>query len=328
MWDEPAHIAAGMEWLSRGRYTYEPQHPPLARVAAAIGPYLGGARTIGQPKIYDEGRALLGEGAHYRRMLTLARLGMLPFLWVMLAVCAAWGARAVGPTGGALAVVFAATNPNLLAHAGIAGTDLAPAALAAAALFAWMRWREESTLASRAPLRRCGRPCRGSEVLGARLSRPCPAARRGRAPVRAARRASARLALHSVAPGDRRLRRSSARAVGDLSVRRRPHRAWWHLGARAGALSRRATLPPACEWRPSRLSSRPRVAARLVVLLPRRTRREDATPAAHARHRRRRRECARRAHGALARARSPRRALAPCSSSRSCRTSTSACASC
>ena len=145
MWDEPAHIAAGMEWLSRGRYTYEPQHPPLARVAAAIGPYLGGARTIGQTKIFDEGRALLGEGAHYRRMLTLARLGMLPFLWVMLGVCAVWGFRAAGPAGGALAVVFAATNPNLLAHAGVAGTDLAPAALAALALFAWMRWREEPT---------------------------------------------------------------------------------------------------------------------------------------------------------------------------------------
>ena len=145
MWDEPAHIAAGMEWLSRGRYTYEPQHPPLARVAAAIGPYLGGARTIGQPKIFNEGRALLGEGAHYRRMLTLARLGMLPFLWVMLGVCAVWGLRAAGPAAGALAVVFAATNPNLLAHAGVAGTDLAPAALAALALFAWMRWREEPT---------------------------------------------------------------------------------------------------------------------------------------------------------------------------------------
>jgi len=146
MWDEPAHIAAGMEWLSRGQYTYEPQHPPLARVAAAIGPYLAGARTIGQPKIFGEGVALLGDGAHYRRMLTLARLGMLPFLWVMLAVCAAWGVRAVGPPGGALALAFAATNPNLLAHAGIAGTDFAPAALAAAALFAWMRWREERTV--------------------------------------------------------------------------------------------------------------------------------------------------------------------------------------
>jgi hypothetical protein len=147
MWDEPAHLAAGMEWLSRGQYTYEPQHPPLARVAAALGPYLAGARTIGRPKMYGEGVALLGDGAHYRRMLTLARLGMLPFLWVMLAVCVAWGVRTAGPSGGALAALFVATNPNLLAHAGIAGTDFAPAAFAAAALFAWMRWREKPTTA-------------------------------------------------------------------------------------------------------------------------------------------------------------------------------------
>src|SRR5437899_1597339 len=30
--DEPAHIACGMQWLDRGVYLYEPQHPPLARV--------------------------------------------------------------------------------------------------------------------------------------------------------------------------------------------------------------------------------------------------------------------------------------------------------
>jgi hypothetical protein len=29
--DEPAHIAAGMEWLDEGRYSYEEQHAPLGR---------------------------------------------------------------------------------------------------------------------------------------------------------------------------------------------------------------------------------------------------------------------------------------------------------
>ena len=43
-WDEPAHIAAGLEWLQRGEYNFEPLHPPLARIAAAVGPYLAGAR--------------------------------------------------------------------------------------------------------------------------------------------------------------------------------------------------------------------------------------------------------------------------------------------
>src|SRR5690348_6182206 len=45
--DEPAHIACGMEWLDRGVYRYEAQHPPLARMAAAIGPYLMGKRSQG-----------------------------------------------------------------------------------------------------------------------------------------------------------------------------------------------------------------------------------------------------------------------------------------
>ena len=79
-------------------------------------------------------------------MLFLARLGMLPFFGLLLAVCAAWGARVAGPPGAALATLFAAANPNLLAHAGIAGTDMAPAACVAAAMFAWMRWREHPSL--------------------------------------------------------------------------------------------------------------------------------------------------------------------------------------
>ena len=145
-WDEPATIATGMEWLSTGTYQYEAQHPPLARVASALLPYLRGARSTGNASMYDEGRTLLGEGAQYRRTLFLARLGMLPFFWLLLAVCAMWGARVAGPPGAALATLFAACNPNLLAHAGIAGTDLAPAAFVAAALFAWTRWREESSL--------------------------------------------------------------------------------------------------------------------------------------------------------------------------------------
>ena len=34
-WDEPAHIAGGMELLDRGSYTYDYKNPPLARVVLA-----------------------------------------------------------------------------------------------------------------------------------------------------------------------------------------------------------------------------------------------------------------------------------------------------
>jgi hypothetical protein len=41
-WDEPWHIACGMQLLHRGVYGYETMHPPLARVAAALPLYLAG----------------------------------------------------------------------------------------------------------------------------------------------------------------------------------------------------------------------------------------------------------------------------------------------
>ena len=45
-WDEPIHIAAGMEWLEKHQYTYEPLHPPLARVMCALGLYMDGVRGV------------------------------------------------------------------------------------------------------------------------------------------------------------------------------------------------------------------------------------------------------------------------------------------
>jgi hypothetical protein len=48
-WDEPEHLAAGLELLDKGHYEYDTEHPPLARVLLAIGPYLAGARSFGTP---------------------------------------------------------------------------------------------------------------------------------------------------------------------------------------------------------------------------------------------------------------------------------------
>ena len=82
--DEPAHIASGMEWLDLGGYHYEAQHPPLARIAAAAGPYLIGARSTHNADQFREGNAILGADEHYRHTLAVARLGELPFF---LALC-------------------------------------------------------------------------------------------------------------------------------------------------------------------------------------------------------------------------------------------------
>ena len=148
MYDEPAHIAAGMEWLAQGTYTYEPQHPPLSRVMAALGPFLAGERGTGdwRGQMYEEGRRILGEGEHYRVTLARARLGTIPFFLILLFTTWLWARRVADERTAALAVFFAATNPNLLGHAGIAGTDMGPASLMPASLLAWCAWLERPAL--------------------------------------------------------------------------------------------------------------------------------------------------------------------------------------
>ena len=84
--DEPAHIAAGMEWLDRGTYTLEPLHPPLARIAAAIGPFLAG-RRLRVDDIWKGGNDILYADGRYRRTLSLARVGELPFFCSRLSWC-------------------------------------------------------------------------------------------------------------------------------------------------------------------------------------------------------------------------------------------------
>ncbi len=89
--DEPAHLAAGMEWLDRGRYRYEPQHPPLPRVAVAIGPYLDGLRSFGTGRMSREGNRILEARGRYSRNLALARAGTLPFFVIACTTAAEHG---------------------------------------------------------------------------------------------------------------------------------------------------------------------------------------------------------------------------------------------
>src|SRR5947209_18725836 len=71
--DEADNLAAGMEYLNTGRYLYHDENPPLARVFAAIGPFLAGERYHPGPLAYNEGLRILGTGRHYDTVLALAR---------------------------------------------------------------------------------------------------------------------------------------------------------------------------------------------------------------------------------------------------------------
>ncbi len=141
--DEPAHLAAGIEWLTTGHYTYDLPHPPLGRIALSLAPYVHGAQTTGQKELYTEGGAILGAGDHYVDTLASARHGMLVFLIVLCGAVWAWGRQQLGEAGAAVALLFAVTNPTTLAHAGLATTDIACAAMTVLALYAALRWAQD-----------------------------------------------------------------------------------------------------------------------------------------------------------------------------------------
>jgi len=151
-YDEPAHLATGLELLDLGTYSYERGHPPLARLAIALGPYLDGLRSgrkdtplsssfwIRLAQSSDEGRRILYEPGPYDRVLTLARLGILPFLLVALLVTYAWARSVFGEWPAVLAVALLATVPPFLGNAGIATLDVPLAALGVASMFAFCQW--------------------------------------------------------------------------------------------------------------------------------------------------------------------------------------------
>jgi Dolichyl-phosphate-mannose-protein mannosyltransferase len=151
-YDEPAHVACGMEWLDKGTFQMEPQHPPLPRVMAALGPYLAGLRLPelrfadnNKAEGYDlfgTGNQILYAGGLYLRNLTLARIGTLPFFLLAAWVTFFWARSLLGDWFAVLALFLLTTLPTILGYCSLAYVDPALLAFLPAALFAWIRWLE------------------------------------------------------------------------------------------------------------------------------------------------------------------------------------------
>lgn len=160
-YDEPMHIAAGMEWLDRGSYLYEPKHPPLPRVALALGPYLKGVRLsesqhqvlkeheiadlhFGNKKLYKDlqksGNEILGEGESYLDTLAAARAGNLPFLLLALIATWMWTRIYSSHAVAAIAVLLVSSTPVVLGQASIATTDMSLVGTLLLAFYMWRRW--------------------------------------------------------------------------------------------------------------------------------------------------------------------------------------------
>ncbi|MEQ1691044.1 MAG: glycosyltransferase family 39 protein [Gemmatimonas sp.] len=141
-YDESVHIAAGVELLTRGTYTYSLEHTPIARVAEAIGPVVAGARFPDDTGYVTRANAVMASGSGYVRNLTLARFGALPFFLLACALLFVWARQLAGDAAAAVAVGLLALTPPVLAHAGLATTDGAAMAAFCAVVLAFDRWLE------------------------------------------------------------------------------------------------------------------------------------------------------------------------------------------
>jgi hypothetical protein len=141
--DEPFHLAAGYDFLLTGRQTSDPQHPPLARVFFAL-PFVNTpppATTDGLAR----GNALLLRNDRYTQNLGRARLGNLLFLAIGIASVALWARHLISPAAALIAAALFASLPPILAHSGLATTDMAVTAMIPAALYALTLFIEQPT---------------------------------------------------------------------------------------------------------------------------------------------------------------------------------------
>ncbi|HEX6096427.1 MAG TPA: hypothetical protein VF432_08905 [Thermoanaerobaculia bacterium] len=151
--DEPTHVVCGFEWLTTPGYSLDPEHPPLARILFGLGAAAEGARWRPELPRVDRGTDLLFRGEAYQRNLFVARLGNLPFFLLGLFAVWGWTRRLFGTEVALVAVALYSALPPILAHAGLATTDMAAAATVVFALYAFDVWLSGAPASSR-PLRR------------------------------------------------------------------------------------------------------------------------------------------------------------------------------
>ena len=118
--DEPFYLRAGLESWRTG------SNKPLLR--AGTMPLPVEVETFPLYVWERMGRAPFDVDRDIATMLAVARAGNLVFWWLLLVYGFAWGRLLGGAWGGRLAVALLACEPNLLAHASLATTDISVSA--------------------------------------------------------------------------------------------------------------------------------------------------------------------------------------------------------
>jgi hypothetical protein len=133
--DEPFYVASGLECWRTGSYKplMSKGTMPLPVDAQTLPLHLW-ERRRGEPFANPYGEL--------PRLLPVARAANLPFWWLLLFYGLRWGRVLGGPWAGRLAAGLLAADPNLLAHAALASTDIALTAMVLVAAYHWFAGRD------------------------------------------------------------------------------------------------------------------------------------------------------------------------------------------
>lgn len=125
--DEAVHVAAGQQYLEKREWQFNREHPPLTKLLSALPAYL----TYDLPSLdatsdqWSAGRSYLYSSTQPAgKLLTLARVSnvLLGALTILLIACWSW--QLWGAYGAILSTGLAAFDPSLIAHSGVATTDM------------------------------------------------------------------------------------------------------------------------------------------------------------------------------------------------------------
>lgn len=154
--DEANHIARGIAILVTNDWRLSVAHPPLANVMSGLAVMLSDVPLLPlesaawrSAEIWDFAhRWLWIDAPDPQRLIVLGRLPILLLSLILALFAFLWASRLYGRPAAYLALALCAFEPNLLAHGGLATTDMAVTLFAALAMFQVWRLMSRPTLAN------------------------------------------------------------------------------------------------------------------------------------------------------------------------------------
>lgn len=151
--DESLHITSGYSCLVTGDYRLVEEHPPLLKMIQAL-PLLWAIPPPPDPReVPGWGEQDLIVAAQHvvvpyrpiERLVFAARVPTMLVGVLLAALVYRWAADAFGHPAALLALTLSVFDPNILAHSGVAATDLGAACGIFASTYAFWRWLRSPT---------------------------------------------------------------------------------------------------------------------------------------------------------------------------------------